>query len=122
MADGVSGTEISIYLKDYNSPEVKITFLHLENDIYEDVLKLFIRKDCVGDLDVEDFLNWVAIEMKLQSVEKVNEVYQVVQGMLIPQYNERRHVRNYETRQLNLNPPFQVKLPHPNYKEYIKGE
>jgi hypothetical protein len=119
IVDGVWGEEISIYIQDYENPEIKITYLRKENDIYENVVKTFIRKD-VEDLKIKGFVDWFWVEMAMQSVSKVNEIYQVVQGLLHPSLDHIFYVKNYTKRELRLNPLFQVKLPHPNYKEYKK--
>lgn len=115
IVDGVIGDEISLFLKNYANPEVKVTFLRQDKNIYSNYIKLFIRKD-IEDKDILEFVNYLKISMKMYGVEKVNEIYQVIENLMD---NERVcKVKNFNIRHLNLNPLYQVRLPHPNYKEY----
>lgn len=119
MIDGVVGNEISVYFDDLNEPEIKITYLEHGKDIYCGFLKTFLRKD-VENQKVLEFLDWFWIEKKVQSIEKVNDIYQIIQSLLIPDVNVHYHARNFSHRRLVLNPIYQAKLPHPNYEEYKK--
>jgi hypothetical protein len=116
IVSGVTGTEISLFVRDINKPEIKVTFLHKGNDIFEEWICLFIRKDIEDDSEIRQYLSWLNIEIKMGHIQKVNEVYQTVND-LITQYDLLK-IRNFNVRHLNLNPAFQVRLPHPNFVEY----
>lgn len=120
IEDGVIGEEVSIYLQDYNEPEIKVTFLKKDREIYNKQVRLFIRKDSKENSHIRFFLDWLGIDIQMYAVETVTDLYQCIQGMLVPEYNMHNHVRNFSVRELRLNPLYQVKLPHPNYEEYKK--
>jgi hypothetical protein len=121
LIDGVVGTEISLFVKNYIEPEIKITFLHLEKKIYEDFVRVFIKEGFEKDEDIIRFVDWFKIENVMWKFEKVNEIYELIYNLMENFRNQNIKMRNFNIRHLNLNPLYQAKLPHPNYKEY-KGE
>lgn len=120
IENGVEGLEMSIFLKNPYEPEIKITFLHLENDIYKDFVKIFICDGVETDRDVSFLVNWFMVDKMMWRFEKVNQIYEEVQTLL-SYVREKNEKCFFTTRLLNLNPLYQARLPHPKYKEY-KGE
>ena len=55
MAFGVKNFQF--IFQDYENPEIKITYLRKENDIYWNEIRTFIRKD-VEDLKIKSFVDW----------------------------------------------------------------
>ena len=110
--DGVKGTEVSLFITNVLEPDIRITFLHLRNKIYKDVVRVFIKEELLGDLDIVNYCVLLYGQLVEGQLKRVAQVYQAIATLIGV-----NQAKSFDIRHLELSPYFQATIA---YKGFVK--
>jgi hypothetical protein len=108
--EGVSADTISLYITRLNKPDVKISFLYRNNELYKDFILIYVDKDKIDDLLFIESVNHLYRLLKWYGMSKVNQVYQAISEVF-----SSKMLKDFEVRHLLANPYFQAKHGNVGY-------
>lgn len=110
---GVLGKEYACYLDMTNKPTILVKFLYKKNNIFNNSIKIFINKEYIDDIKVNNVL--LDLKINLKNVELVNELFYEVQMIMVENQKQQ-----FEQRELNKMPLLEYKACPKDYLEYRK--
>lgn len=115
IEEGVVGNELSLYIKDINKPDIKVSYLHKGNKIYKNLIKVYFDEKKIEDLDILNLCNLLHIELVINQKNNVSEIFQVIASVIVGE-----QIRNFEHRPLRLIPYQQVTIPPVGYAKFTE--
>lgn len=114
LEQGVLGREYSCYLDMTNKPTILVKFLYKKNNIFNNNIKIFVNKEYIDDIKVNNVI--FDLKINLKNVKLVNELFYEVQMVMVENQKQQ-----FEQRELNKMPLLEYKACPKDYLEY-KGE
>ena len=110
---GIVGKEYACYLDMSNKPTILVKFLHNKNNIYKNNIKIFINKEYLNDIKVNNVI--LDLKIHIDGVELVNELFYEVQRIMLEVQKQ-----NFEQRVLDKIPLLEYRACPKDYLEYRK--